>query len=484
MVADQHRPGERLEHGLRGGHRLLLAPAALQQDDELVAAEPGDQVAQRAEGGLQPGADGGQQLVAHVVAEAVVDHLETVEVDVAEAEAGTRLGLLEQLLQPLEEGRAVGQAGQRVVGGLVAQPLLEPVAVGDVLQHRDLVLRDAVVVADQRDGQVGPDHLAVLAVVRLVELEVVPLSADQLLVRLPHARGVLGVHEVADPAPDHVLRARAEQVLEGLVDRHDVAVGVADADADRGALEQRPEPGLGRAQRPLGLLAGGVGGGADRLLLDQRALAQGARPAGREGAGQGRAAVVVDGLRLEQLDRPGQQHRVGEVRVDQFGAGLRGQPRLERVALLGAVQQRGGARDQPAEQAGVDGDAVVGGEQPGPVLVEALRVAAHRGATHLLNLVPLLCAPVAAGPATAARPLPLPRVVLPPGPGTALPAAAARGARPSVPRPSRPIKGGTPRPPPRSSARGAHRPYRAGPGATAAGRPRPARPARSRRTSR
>ncbi len=404
MVTDQHRPGQRLEHGLRGGDGLLLAAAVLQQDDELVPAEPGHQVAERVERGLQPGRDGGQQLVAGVVAEAVVDHLEAVEVDVAESEPGARVRVLEELLQPFEERGPVGQPGERVVGGLVAQPLLEPVAVGDVLQHRDLVLGGAVVVADQRDRQVGPHHLAVLPVVRLVELEVLALAADQFLVDVPDAVGVLGVDEVADPAADHVLRAGPEQLLEGLVDGQDVAVGVADADADRGALEQRPKACLGRPERLLGLLAGDVGGGADGLLLAQGPLAQGGRPAGRERPAQRRPPAVRGRLPLEQLHRAGQHDRVGELGLDELRAGLGGQVRLERLVQLGAAEQPGRPGHQPVEQAGVDRRAVVTGEQPRPVLMEPFGAAARfRCSGHGRNPTPATpvirsgCSPTVSG---------------------------------------------------------------------------------------
>ena len=53
---------------------------ALEQDRELVAAEPGRGVG-AAEHRLQPGRDVDEEPVAHGVAEAVVDGLERVEVD-------------------------------------------------------------------------------------------------------------------------------------------------------------------------------------------------------------------------------------------------------------------------------------------------------------------------------------------------------------------------------------------------------------------
>ena len=60
--------------------RLLLVGEAVDQDAELVAAEAGDDVA-GAQVGAQARGDRAQQLVAGVVAEAVVDQLEVVEVE-------------------------------------------------------------------------------------------------------------------------------------------------------------------------------------------------------------------------------------------------------------------------------------------------------------------------------------------------------------------------------------------------------------------
>ena len=77
---DQHRFVQGVEDALGhldDGGRIR---SVLQQDGELVATEPRRGVA-RAQATAQPVGDGTQQLVAGTVAEAVVDHLEVVEVD-------------------------------------------------------------------------------------------------------------------------------------------------------------------------------------------------------------------------------------------------------------------------------------------------------------------------------------------------------------------------------------------------------------------
>ncbi len=92
-----------------------LVGRALAQHAELVAAEPGDDLA-LADDVVEPGRDDRQQLVPPVVAERVVDLLEPLEID---EEHGQSLLLailgLQRLVEPLAELRPVGEPGQVVV---------------------------------------------------------------------------------------------------------------------------------------------------------------------------------------------------------------------------------------------------------------------------------------------------------------------------------------------------------------------------------
>ena len=118
--------GERLLDQLaqpRGALLGLVQPGVGQQDGELVAAQPGEDLAgpQR---GLQARADLAQQLVTGVVAEAVVDLLEAVEVEQQQG-GGPPGGRRRQ--HPgglLEQGAAVGQPGQ-LVGARLLLDLVE-----------------------------------------------------------------------------------------------------------------------------------------------------------------------------------------------------------------------------------------------------------------------------------------------------------------------------------------------------------------------
>ena len=98
----------------------LVGPDVGAGDGELVAAQPGDQVAVGHRPLHAPGADH-EGVIADVVAEPVVHRLEPVEVDVEHAvgSAGGR-----QLGQVGEEPAAVEQAREGVVVGQVLEPAL------------------------------------------------------------------------------------------------------------------------------------------------------------------------------------------------------------------------------------------------------------------------------------------------------------------------------------------------------------------------
>ena len=122
------------------------------QDDELVAAPARHRVA-RPHRGLQALRDHAQHLVADVVAQAVIDALEAVEVDEEhcdQAAAADRSG--ERLLQSVKQQGAVGQAGEQVVGGFVLQARGDRERLGDVAEHNDTAFTVFANFADRRGG--------------------------------------------------------------------------------------------------------------------------------------------------------------------------------------------------------------------------------------------------------------------------------------------------------------------------------------------
>ena len=71
-----------------------------------------------------------------MVAQAVIDELEAVEIDEGDRDLGAvALRGENRLLQAVVEQRPVGQPGQRVVVGLLLDPGLVQLALGDVLDR-------------------------------------------------------------------------------------------------------------------------------------------------------------------------------------------------------------------------------------------------------------------------------------------------------------------------------------------------------------
>ena len=112
---DEVRRAELAEQVLRDDARVARVAHLLQHDDELVAAESRDGVA-GAQRARQPRRHLLQDLVADVVAERVVDVLESIEVEEHQRHAGAMPAREhERLAQPVGEQVAVGEPGQAVV---------------------------------------------------------------------------------------------------------------------------------------------------------------------------------------------------------------------------------------------------------------------------------------------------------------------------------------------------------------------------------
>ena len=116
-------------HALRrllGGCRGLGEPSrkVSHQQEELVAAVSADDVV-RSRGAAQAFGDGGEHLVARLVAEAVVDELEVIEVDVEDGDGAPAPGCArERVVELASELVAVRQAREGIVIGAMDQVVL------------------------------------------------------------------------------------------------------------------------------------------------------------------------------------------------------------------------------------------------------------------------------------------------------------------------------------------------------------------------
>ncbi|MEZ5262905.1 MAG: hypothetical protein R2755_14305 [Acidimicrobiales bacterium] len=137
---DHQRLGQPVEHPL--GHQAqgvgVGGAGVLEQHGELVAAHAGGGVA-RSQAVGQPVGQLHQQAVAGGVAQAVVDHLEVVEVDEQHHRIGPAPAVdLQRVLHPVGQQHAVGEPGQRIVERLPDELALQRLALAHVadVQHQ------------------------------------------------------------------------------------------------------------------------------------------------------------------------------------------------------------------------------------------------------------------------------------------------------------------------------------------------------------
>ncbi len=237
---------------------LFGAGGVLDQQRELVAAEPGHQVAAGAAvaglvGALgQPGGHRGQQPVADAVAEGVVDRLEAVQVQVAQADPAGAAVLVRGRLQgggePLEEQRPVGQPGHRVVHLEVPQPGLEVAAVADVGDGQQHVPGPG----DGAEGDLGPQRVPVGVFEPAGAAQSGLPAAQHLLVGLPGPGLGAEVDEVGGALLDEGVRLGAQEGGQGGVGGDDAAAAVDDGHGEVGSVEGGPvvaQFGLGVGRR-------------------------------------------------------------------------------------------------------------------------------------------------------------------------------------------------------------------------------------------
>ncbi|MCY1517581.1 hypothetical protein D9M68_522670 [compost metagenome] len=173
------------------------------------------------------------------MAEAVVEHLEAVQVDVQQGQAVAALArALAGFVEPVLEQDAVGQPGEVIVIGQVAQALLRFAAGGEVGEETDDMADLPPRVAHHIELQPLRIELAILAGVHQFALPAAALFqlvADQVVA----AAGFAGADKGSDVAPDHFFLAIAGDLAERRVGLDHPVVRVEDDDPFAGRLEHR-----------------------------------------------------------------------------------------------------------------------------------------------------------------------------------------------------------------------------------------------------
>ena len=155
----------------------------VEQDGELVTAEARQRIA-GAKAALEPPRRRDQELVTDLVPEAVVDRLEAIEIEVEHREqriAQRAPGALKQVLQPVEEQRAVREIRERIVERLVLQLLLGLLALGDVARDPEGPHDVPLPIAQRELRRRHPAELAVRQRLLLLHVHERLSGADDLL---------------------------------------------------------------------------------------------------------------------------------------------------------------------------------------------------------------------------------------------------------------------------------------------------------------
>src|SRR5436309_2794669 len=114
MTFDREGLCESFLYTLDGTHDIFLGYVGLQEESELVTAEPGYCVA-GAQSGAQPARNFDQHLIACRVAEAIIDNLEVVQVEEHHCDIGaSAAGRVDSDLEPVVEEHPVRQACEGV----------------------------------------------------------------------------------------------------------------------------------------------------------------------------------------------------------------------------------------------------------------------------------------------------------------------------------------------------------------------------------
>ncbi len=250
LLAEKEGRVERVEQALSNEGGIVGTTDVLGDDGELVAAQAGDgertlfrgagHGVDLAQAARQHRGDLLQQAVASLVPEAVVDHLEAVEVQEHQGHvAAAAPRALHGALQSAAKERSIGQPGEAVVVGQAHEAVLCLAAVADVAQAHQPVAAGRRGARQLHELDLDR-HLAMLAMNR-------GLAVAQ---RRAAVRRRRLLDMAAAGRPEQVRRRTLHQAAGGVVAGDDHASRVAQQQGVVTAGEQGLQPALGQAQAP------------------------------------------------------------------------------------------------------------------------------------------------------------------------------------------------------------------------------------------
>src|SRR5690606_12342813 len=204
-----------------------------------------------------------QQLVGNVMAQAVVEDLETVLIDMQQSQATHRRPrTLNRVVQTLAEQGAVGQSGKVVVVRKVTQALFRLVAHGEIGEEAHYLGNTPLAVAHRIELQPLWIQFTVLAGFHQLALPAAMLY--QLLMDLLVLKTrLMGADQANHTLTEDFFAAISGHLAKGLIDRQHMVLGIQNHDALAGRLKYRTR----QALLFLAVLAGAdVAPGAEHAL--------------------------------------------------------------------------------------------------------------------------------------------------------------------------------------------------------------------------
>ena len=229
MSVENKRRSEGRQDPLANDHCVGRLPRILEDDDELIAAQPANAVAQ-ADAHLQPQRNLLQQQIADVVTERIVHVLEPVEVDEHHRHfLFVALRAARRLLQAVVQQASVRHTGQRIEACELLELALRFLQQRDIGEYPHVIAESAVGVAHGGGGDPERQWGPVLTDAR-------DFRGNEAITKLPiHPRHRFGNVNRAEwrlsqnPAHD-LLRVVAGELRERGVDHDYAIIGIADHD--------------------------------------------------------------------------------------------------------------------------------------------------------------------------------------------------------------------------------------------------------------
>ncbi len=196
------------------GGNLVAPRLPPEQNNELIAALAANGVV-LAQLMAQAQGDGAQQLVAGVMAEPFIDGFELIQPQRDDRDFLLLAVCLHQgLAQAVLEQGAVGQFGERIMGGHVAQALFLRQTLGDIVHDADEVGHHPLLIGHRGDLQIGPEGLARVAAAADEHLLLtlfgngrVQILQGLLILRLMAEHGPVVLADGVQPVPGQLFKA-------------------------------------------------------------------------------------------------------------------------------------------------------------------------------------------------------------------------------------------------------------------------------------